>query len=93
MGYYIETPVLHGKAAWLADAYDAELLAGPPVDLSELPEGKALVCVADNGIFEAAGYAFSDAELDAFDEPADTRPKQWLVMDKPTVEKLSGFTR
>lgn len=92
MGYYIETPVLHGKAAWLAENYDAELLDCAPASFADVPDEQALVMVVDNGIFEAAGYVFSK---DEFGQVVDTdpRPRQYLLMDKITVELLSGYGR
>jgi hypothetical protein len=47
-----------------------------------------LVCVADNGWFGSAGYAFSKNEMDAF-LVKDRRPKTWLKYEK--AMELSGF--
>lgn len=92
MGYYIEAPAVHGKAQYLMDSYDAEVISAP-ASFSP-PEGKALVLVVDNGIFEAAGYVHDQREFDAFTcNPADVRPRIWLLMDKVTAELLSGYYR
>lgn len=40
-----------------------------------------LVCVVDNGFFEAAGYAYSENEMKVFKRD-DGRPKTWLVYPK-----------
>lgn len=40
-----------------------------------------LVCVVDNFIFAAAGYAYSESEFRAFNIDSDTRPKQWFVYE------------
>lgn len=92
MGYYIEAPVLHGKAAWLADNYEVTRLPHAPASFSEVPEDKALVMVIANPMFEAAGYVYSQRE---FDDVVDTdmRPREFLLMDKLTVELLSGYDR
>lgn len=45
-----------------------------------------LVCVVDNGIFEAAGYAFCENEMRVF-LTHDGRPKRWLIV--PGVEHLA----
>jgi hypothetical protein len=36
-----------------------------------------LVCVVDNGVFQAAGYAFDEREMQVFLKP-DGRDKVWL---------------
>ena len=46
-----------------------------------------LVCVVNNGPFEAAGYAYSEEEMKAFSQANDPRPKTWLVYDH--AEKLA----
>jgi hypothetical protein len=92
MGYYVEAPVLHGKAQYLQDSYDAEII-DPPTAFSP-PEGKALMLVVDNGAFEAAGYVHDQREFDAFTyNSADMRPRIWLLMDKVTAELLTGYYR
>lgn len=48
-----------------------------------------LVCVVDNGPFEAAAYAFSEDEFNAFNDPDDNRNKEWLVY--PHAKSLSGY--
>ncbi len=49
----------------------------------EVPKSKdkAIICVVDNGPFEAAGFAYSQRELDFFSIP-DGRPRTWVVMDR-----------
>lgn len=39
-----------------------------------------LVCIVDNGMFEAAGYAYDENEFKAFNYP-DGRNKIWLIYD------------
>jgi hypothetical protein len=34
-----------------------------------------LVCVVENGMFDAAGYMYSQSEMDQFADPRDTRRK------------------
>lgn len=43
---------------------------------------KNLVCVVDNGPFGAAGYAYCESEMRAFQNPGDKRPKRWFIWDK-----------
>ena len=48
-----------------------------------------IICVADNGPFEAAGYAYNQSELDAFKHP-DPRRKTWLMADRQTIEQYAS---
>lgn len=76
MGKYIDEttkgpmPSALGKAEELIK--DGATLIGEPVEWSD-----DLVCVVDNGMFEAAGYAYSKEEMEVFKRP-DGRFKQWL---------------
>jgi hypothetical protein len=38
-----------------------------------------LICVVSNGLFDAAGYCFSQEEFNAFNKPSDGRPRVWLT--------------
>lgn len=69
MGYYIETPMNKGKAEYLVREYGAEEIEA--FDWSDVPEDKALICVVDNGPFEAAAVAYSEREFQAFAAPDD----------------------
>lgn len=50
----------------------AERIKGEPTIFEE-----GLVCVVDNGVFAAAGYAYSEREMNEFKRP-DGRPRVWL---------------
>lgn len=88
MGYYIQTAEPLHKAAQLraigAEDVDPDRVAWPP------PEGKALVCVVQNGPFDAAGVIFDESEFRAFNNPTDWRRTDWLLMDSGQVRDLSG---
>lgn len=88
MGYYIEVPNNKGKAQQLVELHGARILGKKP-SFNDYPQ-EAVICVLDNGTFEAAGYAFSERELEVFAFP-DMRPKTWLVMDRKKAHKLTGF--
>lgn len=90
MGYYIEVPNKKGKAQQLVDLYGARVLNEKP-SFGEVAPDKAIICVLDNGSFEAAGYAFNEQELGEFAFP-DGRPRIWLLMDLVTVRRLTGYT-
>ena len=73
MGYYINPPDM-SKAEWLR-------LNGIPIapPSSHLMGSKIAVCLVDNGLFDAAGIAYSQQELEAFKYP-DARPKRWYAV-------------
>lgn len=89
MGYYIETQSSRNKAQYLIDKYDAEAVSFLVAEQA-FNEGYGIVCVMDNGLFEAAGFAYSRDELEAFAYP-DGRPKTWLKMDRTKAAQLSGY--
>ncbi len=116
MGYYIEVPDNKNKAQQLVDLYGAERIDMLPDSLAELPEDKALICVVQNPMYDAAALAYSDREMRYFASQdhdygptgieisssleeafrprplAKTqRPRTWLLMDKITAYKLSGY--
>ena len=90
MGYYIETQQAKGKAQQIVDVHGAELLQRVPLSVSDVPPDKAIICVVDNGPFEAAAFAYDDLELRHFAQP-DPRPKQWLLMDRARACELTGY--
>jgi hypothetical protein len=92
VGYYIETQQPKGKAEYIRQHLngveisedDAELFAHTARDV-------AVICVVDNGPFEAAAYCFSPEEFRAFSDPTDSRPKTWLLVED--VAKVKALTR
>jgi hypothetical protein len=82
MGQYINhTPA--GVLAQKGKAFDlikcgAKLLLSAPSQWEE-----NLICVVDNGIFEAAAYVQDDRDLRDFsDYTRDERPRVWLKWDR-----------
>jgi len=79
MGFYIN-PVDMSKESWL-DKHGNRLLsvceAAKLFGTEYLP-----VCLVDNGIFTAAAIGYSEAELDAFNHPQDTRPKTFYAVHR-----------
>ena len=90
MGYYIEVPEHHHKARQLQELMGAKPI-GTPVPPSELPDDQALICVMNNGPFEAAGLVYDDREFEEFVRP-DGRQKWWLVADRDTAYAAAGYT-
>jgi hypothetical protein len=94
MGYYIETPEHKNKAVQICEAVKDAVIIPQPKSYKEIPEGKAIICVVDNGPFEAAAFCYNEREFEEFAEAiSDTRPKKWVLMDRATAEKLSGYSR
>jgi len=91
MGYYIETPENLNKAKQIAGIYGGTIVPRP--EFSKVPSDTAVIVVVSNGFFDAAAYAYNQAEFDAFHEPGDFRPKQYVLMDKKKAEALSGYSR
>ena len=86
MGFYIQGPQ-SGKAKFLQAKHDC-IEIPQPKSFDEIEADLALICVVDNGPFEAAGYCFSPGEFKIFTDPEDHRPKTWLLMN---VEKIILF--
>lgn len=74
MGYYINPPQ-GTKEAWLYA--NARKLSDPPDSFKSVDGKELAVCLVDNGMFTAAGCAYSQRELEAFASP-DPRPKSWF---------------
>ena len=91
MGYYIDNDssgaVLprFDKAEHLIQYEGAIVLENP----TEFVEG--MVCVVENGMFDAAAYAYSESEFKCFYDLADVRKKTWLRLDPEKAKQLSGF--
>lgn len=93
MGFYIECPDCKGKAKYLIDNFGAEKLVLMDQIEKSFREGHDVVCVVDNGMFEAAAFCYSLNEINAFCDPTDFRPKTWLKLPKGVAAKLSGYSR
>ena len=83
MGYYIETEAAKNKANWLVDNAGGVIVPRATPTHDSIP-----VIVCDNGPFEAAGIAYDDAELRAFTDPFDPRPKTIVMVPRTEVVKF-----
>lgn len=92
MGYYIQCSANRGKAEAIARDLGGVILPACPA-WGSWPEDMALIVVGNNGAFEAAGYAYDEREYEAFTDPSDTRPKQYVLISREDAEKYSGFNR
>lgn len=95
MGYYIQCSDAHGKAKEIMDTLDGiEVSADEAEMILREDMGGAIICVVDNGPFEAAAYCYNLTEFRQFNRPDDDRRKTWLLVnDKDKVEQLTGYTR
>lgn len=92
MGYYIQTAnQLRGKSLYIRNNYGGEIISTPPSSFESIPEGKALIVVIDNGMFEAAGLVYSPEEFNTFVTGRDYRPRQYVLMDKFKAHELAGY--
>ena len=63
MGYYIEVPEQKGKADQLVRLHNARILPGRPKTFEDMPGDMALICVLDNGPFEAAALVIDGEDF------------------------------
>lgn len=82
MGRYIQTgDAVKNKAAIICSEFDGEIITVEQAEeLISDPESVAIVCVVDNGPFEAAGYCYDRSEFNEFSSPGDARPKTWIAI-------------
>lgn len=85
MGFYIEVSQTLDKANAMADQHEAVTLDSRP---DAIPDDKVLLCVVQNGSFDAIAVAYNNDEADAFDDPSDGRPKTWMLLDKHIAREL-----
>lgn len=88
MGYYIGSETNRNKGNYFEQWHDAKFISHP-ASFAEVPVGQILICIKDNGIFEAAAVIYSEDEFCRFSDPNDTRPTEWLVMPSADVFKLN----
>ncbi len=88
MGYYInenskgEPLAPHNKVIQLID--DGAIIINPP------SWQENLICVVENGVWDAAGFCYSKGEYNEFLE-INGRRKTFLV--HPLAKKLSGYEK
>jgi hypothetical protein len=94
MGLYIEAPHPLLKARWLIEAKGATHVQVDLGDLPPMPDtGTVLVCVVENGFFDAAAVAVTEAEVARFasiQNGRDLRPRTWVSLPLETVKELVG---
>lgn len=96
MGYYIEVPEHKGKAEQIIRLYGARRVSYKEASVymsTPPPHTEAVICIIDNGPFEAAGFCYDLKEFREFTEDIlDPRPRSYLMMDRELAEKLTGYS-
>jgi hypothetical protein len=99
MGYYIngslaskfKSDQLQRKGAIRLDPDEV------PTSLGQVPQGLVLICVVENGPFDAAGICYSERELQEFRRVGhtslDQRHKDFLLMDKYDLIAIDESTK
>lgn len=64
MGYYIQTPEIQCKADQLIGMYNAYTIKQP--ETFDPPADKMLICVVQNGPFDAAAICYDQGEFAEF---------------------------
>lgn len=78
MGKYIN---VDSKGKSLGSSYMSKinkLMDDGATEVSDKYFQPNLICVVDNGVFAAAGYAYDEGEFEVF-KRFDNRPKTWLI--------------
>jgi len=83
MGYYINRT---SNGMMTSPRYEDKIIAiinDGAVHIDEPTEWcEGLVCILNNGMFGAAGYAYSEAEMNVFKRGYGGRQRQWFIYDK-----------
>jgi len=85
MGAYVN-PTGMSKEKWLLkNAKEVHY----PMKWENVPENFLPVVLVDNGIFTAAGIAYNEGELDAFQDPSDIRPRRYFLAPIHRLHEVS----
>ncbi len=89
MGFYIEGPT-KGKAEFLKKEHGAVQMSESEAALEV--DRMGVICVVYNTTWDAAGFAYNTLEFARMiPREDDQRPRRWMVMERETAERLSGF--
>jgi hypothetical protein len=91
MGYYVETGTTHNKAKIICQQHNGQRVTQEQALTAMHDPTKGVIVVVSNPMFEAAAFAYDMREFEAFTDPDDFRPKQFVVMDRKLAEKLSRY--
>lgn len=91
MGYYLNSGNASHKTEWLAREHGGKIVDKNKASIAMNDPSLAVVVVVNNGLFEAAGFAYDIKEFEVFTMSDDIRPKHFVVMDRELCKQLSGF--
>lgn len=91
MGYYIETAMPKGKTEIICKELDGIEISQDEAEFFIKEDMGAIVCVVDNGPFEAAAYCYNLNEFRVFTDKSDDRPRRWVLIED--VNKVKTLTR
>ena len=91
MGYYIQTPLNKSKAVQIVAQNKGAMIIPQPRSFKDVEFILGLICVVTNEHFEAAAFCYNEKEFKEFTDPADKRPKIWVVMPRAAAEKACNF--
>lgn len=90
MGYYYNPTDDRTKADGLLSLGAQEITQSRATQLvTEAQTG--IFCVVDNGMFDAAAFAYDAHELAAFTQPTDNRPKRFFLINRETAKRITGY--
>lgn len=91
MGFYIETPGNRDKAGQIAKQFNGQIVSYTKARDAMKDSTRGVIVVVHNAFFEAAGFAFSEDEFDAFTRLNDAREKEFVIISRNDAEKASGY--
>ena len=88
MGYYVNS-TSRGTILPACNKADYLILDGGKEILEPQEFQENLICVVENGLFDAALYCYCESEMNVAKNPEDLRPKRWIV--HPMAAELAGY--
>jgi len=87
MGYYVDPDNCSKEAFLIGHGIE---IPSKTLDWDSVPKGCLPVVLVNNGLFTAAGIAYSPDELQAFTNPTDRRPRRIFVVEIEDLLRVSG---
>jgi len=69
----------NSKRDWL-EKNGVRLSQAPKWD--EIQKDCCAVCCVENGMFQAAAICYKPREIEEFNDPTDSRPRAWYIIEK-----------